>query len=197
MRTLIFLSSCIFLFACSPNKTQQDVEIDFKGSLALAPLESAPLCFDRLAELQESQAKKDSILNIYKSFEFDKNPSLTADFPSTNKKGVEKFIDQNRDKLILNEDDRLIWKETQPQTQLLLINNKKELDISSLVQNLTKDSLQTTITFSPNAQEVLSGFSMKYLNRPIVLLHNSEVLAVVKNFGKLENGKLVIASAKK
>jgi hypothetical protein len=50
----------------------------------------------------------------------------------------------------------------------------------------------TKIKFSSDSKRILSGFSMKHLNRPILLEINGELVTTVKSFGRLEDGILEI-----
>lgn len=189
MRFIVLSFISIVLFSCNPSVPGKE----FNGNLTLSPAESAPLCFDRLVELKNTVTEKEALKKEYQTLGFpDEFNGLAIEFAPEKIKGIEKFIDINNQDLILSRGHEFVWKKTDKYALLFLKNDKKSVNISPLVLKVERQDTAITITFDPKAKKVLSSYSMKYLNRPILLQIDGELITSVKSFGKLENNELTI-----
>ena len=192
MKYSIVLLSFIFFISCS-NENGKSNEKTFRGDLTLTPAESALLCFDRMVELCKTEDEKESLKQTLKELDlYNKNNTLALFIQSDKVEKVKDFILEHYDELILEDNSVFIWKSETKESLLFLKDENKSIEIGSLVQSVTKNDSATVIQFSPQSKRVLSGFTMKHLNRPILLEINGEVITTVKSFGKLENGILKI-----
>ncbi len=192
MKYSIVLLSFIFFISCS-NENDKSNGKTFRGDLTLTPAESALLCFDRMVELCKTKDEKESLKQTLKELDlYNKNNTLALFIQSDKVEKAKDFILEHYDELILEENSVFIWKSETKESLLFLKDENKSIEIGSLVQSVTKNDSATVIQFSPQSKRVLSGFTMKHLNRPILLEINGEVITTVKSFGKLENGILKI-----
>lgn len=179
------------------SNSPSEMEKSFDGTFTLTPAESALLSFDRFAELKPSQKEKKETLSLLKDLDlYNKNNSLALFIGKEKVEKVKAFISENQDKLLLEGDSEFIWKSGSNESLLFVKDESKSIQISDLVLNVIKADSTIEVQFAPNAKRVLSGFSMKYLNRPILLEINGELITTVKSFGKLENGILKIKITK-
>lgn len=193
MRFIITLFVSIALVSCTPDIPGKE----FNGNLTLSPAESAPLCFDRLIELKNTSEERQLLKEQYKELGFpEKFTGLAIKFDPQNVTAVEQFIDDNEQDLILSRGNSFVWKKTKNYAMLFLKNDKKSVNISPLVLKTEQKDSILTITFDAKAKKILSSYSMKYLNRPILMQINNELITTVKSFGKLENNELNISLSK-
>jgi len=180
------------------NYSTSKVGKTFHGTLTLSPAESALILFDRYAELKPTEKLKKESFDLLKSLDLcNKNNSLALFISKDKVKKAKAFILDKSDELLLEENTEFIWKSRSKESLLFLKDNSKSIQIGDLVLSISQIDSTIEILFSPNARKVLSGFTMKYLNRPILLEINGELITTVKSFGKLENGILKIETSKK
>jgi hypothetical protein len=169
------------------------LEKTFTGELTLTPAESALLCFDRYTELRNNEKEKAKIKKQFKAMDlYNKYNSLALFIDKENVKKVKNFINEYENDLILEDYSEFIWSHRKEESLLFLKDNKKSIEIGSLVLDVEKIDSTIIIQFAPNSTRLLSGFTMKYLNRPILLEINDKLITTVKSFGKLEDGILKI-----
>jgi hypothetical protein len=189
MRLLTFIISSAILISCGPNPEGKT----FSGELILTPAESALLCFDRMAELKEASKDKKNLEAIFKEFGIYNNMTdLAIKIPASKVEVLKAFIDQNQSSLIFNSNNEFLWKLDSLNSYLFLKNDRKSIDIGSLVLSVKKKKNTLEIQFSPKGKKVISGFSMKHLNRPILLEINGELITSVRSFGKMEKNTLIV-----
>jgi hypothetical protein len=123
---------------------------------------------------------------------YNKYNSLALFIDKENVKKVKNFINEYENDLILEDYSEFIWSHRKEESLLFLKDNKKSIEIGSLVLDVEKIDSTIIIQFAPNSKRLLSGFTMKYLNRPILLEINDKLITTVKSFGKLEDGILKI-----
>lgn len=179
------------------NSSPLRIEKSFDGTFTLTPAESALLSFDRFAEFKPNKKEKEETLTLLKSLDlYNKNNSLALFIGKEKVEKVKAFIEENKDELLLEYDSEFIWKSGSNKSLLFVKDASKSIQISDIVLSIVKADSTIEVQFAPNAKRVLSGFSMKYLNRPILLEINGELITTVKSFGKLENGILKIKITK-
>lgn len=189
MRLLTFIISSALLISCG----LQPKGKTFSGELTLTPAESALLCFDRMAELKQAHKDKENLKAIFKEFGIYNNMTdLAVKIPAHKVEDLKAFINQNQSSLIFNSNNEFLWKPDSLNSYLFLKNDRKSIDIGSLVLSVKKENNFLKIQFSPKGKKVISGFSMKYLNRPILLEINEELITSVRSFGKMENNTLIV-----
>ena len=177
---------------CNPSNSNHPNK-SFTGELSLYPAENALLGFDRMVEIENDSLRKADLINQIKKAGLNNTKNSLALFVEPEKLELAKqFLDEYSDELILEKYHEFIWKNENDHAVLFLKDNKKAIQIGELVLNVTKSDSITTIQFAPQAKKVLSGYAMKYLNRPILVEINGEIITSVKSFGKLENGVLEI-----
>ena len=183
----------MFLFiACSNQKGGGDKKT-FRGNLTLTPAESALLCFDRMVELSNTKDEKTVLKQKLKDLDlYNKNNTLALFVKADKVLKAKEFIRDHYDELLLEDNNTFVWK-SEPKESLLFVKDEyKSIEIGTLVLWVDKTDSTITVKFSPNSKRVLSGFTMKHLNRPILLEINGEVITTVKSFGRLEDGVLEI-----
>lgn len=189
MRLLTFIISSALLISCG----LQPKGKTFSGELTLTPAESSLLCFDRMAELKQAHKDKENLKAIFKEFGIYNNMTdLAVKIPAHKVEDLKAFINQNQSSLIFNSNNEFLWKPDSLNSYLFLKNDRKSIDIGSLVLSVKKENNFLKIQFSPKGKKVISGFSMKYLNRPILLEINEELITSVRSFGKMENNTLIV-----
>ena len=189
MRLLTFIISSAILISCGSHPEGKT----FSGELTLTPAESALLCFDRMAELKEASEDKKNLEAIFKEFGIYNNmANLAIKIPASKVEDLKAFIDQNQSSLIFNSNNEFLWKPDSLNSYLFLKNDRKSIDIGSLVLSVKKKKNTLEIQFSPKGKKVISGFSMKHLNRPILLEINGELITSVRSFGKMEKNTLIV-----
>ena len=189
MRLLTFIISSAILISCEPNPGGKT----FSGELTLTPAESALLCFDRMAELKEASKDKKNLEAIFKEFGIYNNMTdLAIKIPASKVEDLKAFIDQNQSSLIFNSNNEFLWKPDSLNSYLFLKNDRKSIDIGSLILSVKKKKNTLEIQFSPKGKKVISGFSMKHLNRPILLEINGELISSVRSFGKMKKNTLIV-----
>jgi len=192
LKHLIILFSLPLFVACS-NQNTASTKKTFEGEFTLTPAESALLCFDRMVELTKTENEKSALKKKLKELDlYNKNNTLALFVNSDNVPKAKAFITEHYHELLLEDNNVFVWK-SKPKESLLFVKDEyKSIEIGSLVLSVSKGDSTTTIQFSPQSKRVLSGFTMKHLNRPILLEINGEVITTVKSFGRLENGILKI-----
>jgi len=189
MRLLTFIISSTILISCGSHSEGKT----FSGELTLTPAESALLCFDRMAELKEASKDKKNLEAIFKEFGIYNNMTdLAIKIPASKVEALKSFIDQNQSSLIFNSNNEFLWKPDSLNSYLFLKNDRKSIDIGSLVLSVKKKKNTLEIQFSPKGKKVISGFSMKHLNRPILLEINGELISSVRSFGKMKKNTLIV-----
>lgn len=192
MKNLIYLFILITCFACS-NQKSGSIQKSFRGELTLTPAESALLYFDRMVELTNIKADKEMLKQTLKNLDLYNKKNTLALFVNANKVAKAKeFIRNHYDEILLEDNNVFIWKSDNKESLLFVKDEYKSIEIGALVLWVEKTDSITTIKFSPDSKRVLSGFTMKHLNRPILLEINGELVTTVKSFGRLENGILEI-----
>lgn len=192
MKAIIPILTILLLVGCTESNNQQ-LNKTFEGELVLSPAENALLGFDRMIEIENDSLKRANLKNKIKAAGFvDSRNSLALFVTPEKTENAKAFIDEFSDQLILERHHEFIWKKEKTENLLYLKDNKKSIDISELVLSVNKSDTTLTIQFAPNAKRVLSGFAMKYLNRPILVEIDNEVVTSVKSFGKMEDGILRI-----
>ena len=192
MRLFSLIFFVFVLVACSSNQPK-DFEKTFSGDLTLTPAESALLCFDRYSELKTDKKEKAEIEKELKAIDlYNKHNSLALFIDPSKVSKVKSFINEHENELILEDDSEFIWMHNRNESLLFLKDNNKSIEIGSLVLAVEKIDSTIIIQFSPNSKRVLAGFTMKHLNRPILLEINNKLITTVKSFGKLEDGILKI-----
>ncbi len=192
MKNLISLFILITCFACS-NQKSGSTQKSFRGELTLTPAESALLYFDRMVELTNIKAKKEVLRQTLKNLDLYNKKNTLALFVNANKVAKAKeFIRNHYDEILLEDNNVFIWKSNNKESLLFVKDEYKSIEIGALVLWVEKTDSITTIKFSPDSKRVLSGFTMKHLNRPILLEIDGELVTTVKSFGRLENGILEI-----
>lgn len=189
MRLLNFIISLVILISCG----SQPEGKTFSGELTLTPAESALLCFDRMAELKETLIDKKNLKAIFKEFGIYNNMSnLSVKIPISKVESLKAFIDQYQSSLIFNSNNEFLWKPDSLNSYLFLKNIRKSIDIGSLVLSVKKKKNTLEIKFSPVGKKVISSFSMKHLNRPILLEINGKLVTAVRSFGKMQKNTLIV-----
>lgn len=192
MRFILFLSGIFILISCSSEQTA-GMRKSFDGKFTLTPAESALLCFDRYAELKTKKSEKQAVLKTLKNLDlYNKNNSLALIVSNSKTERAKLFIQQHKEELLLEENLSFIWQKRDRSSLLFLKDLEKSIEIGSLVLSVKQEDSATVIQFAPFAKRILSGFTMKHLNRPILLEINDQLITTVKSFGKLENGILKI-----
>lgn len=192
MRPFTFILILFIVVACSSNHSKE-FEKTFTGELTLTPAESALLCFDRYTELKNSKKERARIKKEFKAMDlYNKDNTLALFIDKSNVGKVKTFINEYENELILENYSEFIWSNRKDESLLFLKDTKKSIEIGSLVLSVEKVDSTIIIQFVPNSKRLLSGFTMKYLNRPILLEIDNKLITTVKSFGKLENGILRI-----
>lgn len=192
LKPLSFILAITVLFGCSSNNSNT-LEKTFSGDLTLSPAENALLGFDRMVEIENDTAKKAQLINQIKAAGLSNSKNSLAIFVDNNQlESAKTFLDSYSDELILERNHEFLWKAEKDYSVLYLKDNKKSIEIGELVLSASQTDSSTTIQFAPHAKKVLSGYAMKYLNRPILVEINGQIITTVKSFGKLENGVLKI-----
>ena len=146
-----------------------------------------------MAELKEASEDKKNLEAIFKEFGIYNNmANLAIKIPASKVEDLKAFIDQNQSSLIFNSNNEFLWKPDSLNSYLFLKNDRKSIDIGSLVLRVIKKKNTLEIQFSPKGKKVISGFSMKHLNRPILLEINGELITSVRSFGKMEKNTLIV-----
>jgi len=181
----------LIIFSCT-NKNQK-FEKSFSGDLTLTPAESALLVFDRFVELQNDSAKRSKAKSELKSCDLINKHNTLALFVNNSKvDAAKRFIQINQEKLLFDGTSEFAWKTGNKESLLFIKDNRKSLEVGELVLSVVKSDSLISVQFAPNSKEVLSGFAMKHLNRPILLEIDDQLITTVKSFGKMENGLLEI-----
>lgn len=181
----------LIIFSCT--NTNQKFEKTFSGDFTLTPAESALLVFDRFVELQNDSVKKAKAKSELKSCDLINKHNTLALFVNNSKvDAAKRFIQINQEELLFDGTSDFVWKTGNKESLLFLKDNRKSLEIGELVLSVVKSDSLISVQFAPNSKEVLSGFAMKHLNRPILLEIDGQLITTVKSFGKMENGLLEI-----
>ena len=192
MKNLIYILILVICFSCSRQKSSSNQK-SFRGELTLTPAESALLYFDRMVELTNSKAEKETLKQTLKNLDLYNKKNTLALFVNANKVvKAKEFIRNHYNEILLEDNNVFVWKSELKESLLFVKDEYKSIEIGSLVLWIEKIDSITTIKFSPDSKRVLSGFSMKHLNRPILLEINGELVTTVKSFGRLEDGILEI-----
>ena len=192
MKNLIYILILVICFSCSRQKSSSNQK-SFRGELTLTPAESALLYFDRMVELTNSKAEKETLKQTLKNLDLYNKKNTLALFVNANKVvKAKEFIRNHYNEILLEDNNVFVWKSNLKESLLFVKDEYKSIEIGSLVLWIEKIDSITTIKFSPDSKRVLSGFSMKHLNRPILLEINGELVTTVKSFGRLEDGILEI-----
>ena len=146
-----------------------------------------------MAELKQAHKDKENLKAIFEEFGIYNNMTdLAVKIPAHKVEDLKAFINQNQSSLIFNSNNEFLWKPDSLNSYLFLKNDRKSINIGSLVLSVKKENNTLKIKFSPKGKKVISGFSMKHLNRPILLEINEELITSVRSFGKMENNTLIV-----
>ncbi|MAW64809.1 MAG: hypothetical protein CMD18_01280, partial [Flavobacteriales bacterium] len=84
MKNLIYILILVICFSCSRQKSSSNQK-SFRGELTLTPAESALLYFDRMVELTNSKAEKETLKQTLKNLDLYNKKNTLALFVNANK----------------------------------------------------------------------------------------------------------------
>jgi CTP:phosphocholine cytidylyltransferase-like protein len=146
-----------------------------------------------MVELTNIKADKEMLKQTLKNLDLYNKKNTLALFVNANKVAKAKeFIRNHYNEILLEDNNVFIWKSDVKESLLFVKDEYKSIEIGSLVLWIEQNDSITKIKFSSDSKRILSGFSMKHLNRPILLEINGELVTTVKSFGRLEDGILEI-----
>jgi|TARA_B110000261_G_scaffold158201_1_gene194245 hypothetical protein len=183
----LFLLSVILLLSCCSEKKNTDFKFEISNAV------NVKMTFERLAEFEVNIDKKNKLQSFYQLLEIDSNPGFIGWFVKNNQQPeLKKFINNHQKELILDDKQSFIWANHQQNSILFQKRNRETLNLTKAAIDYVISEQAITINLTPNGVSALRNYTLKHINKTLLLQINDELISSPSALGNFKDGTLVI-----